>query len=636
MNDRSLYSILTRSQKKVILVLLDLFFLPAALWSSYALRFNDIFPQDRMEPFWWMFVYVPVLGVIIFARNGLYRAVIRYMGVQAVYAVIKGVVLLSLSIYVVAHLSAEGGFPRSIPVNFAIISGLYVAGSRYLIKSYYQKYINTQSGIDAILIYGAGEAGIQLAITLAATNKLKAVAFVDDDATLHGEIINGLVVYPPLVISELIKKYNVKQVVLAIPAASKLRRKQITEKLKLFSVRVQTIPSLAELASGSSEFNQLQEVSLDELLGRDEAVPDKKLLAQSIAGKVVMVTGAGGSIGSELCRQILRLNPDMLIMFDISEYALYTIDKELRSSKYAEVEGAARLVAILGSVCDISRVENVIEHFNVKTLFHAAAYKHVPMVEQNILEGVRNNIFGTKVVADAALKYSVESFMFVSTDKAVRPTSIMGATKRTAELVIQSISDRSSLTKLSIVRFGNVLGSSGSVVPLFREQIQGGGPVTVTHEEVTRYFMSIPEAAQLVIQSSSMAKGGEVFVLDMGETVRIYDLAKNMIELSGHSVRDASNKNGDISIVITGLRPGEKLHEELFLGDKVLHTEHDKIMCADELGVDENELKEFLVLLELCLENSDAERARNVLLELIHNYRSDSGFADNVGNNVSN
>lgn len=636
MNGLSLYSTLTRSQKKALLVLLDLFFLPAALWSSFALRFADVFPQDRMEPFWWMFVYVPLVGVVIFTRNGLYRAVIRYMGVQAVYAVIKGVLLLSLSLYVVAHLSAEVGFPRSIPINFAIISGLYVAGSRYLIKSYYHKLINPPKGKEAVLIYGAGEAGIQLVVTLANSNNMKAVAFVDDDVTLHGEIVNGLAVYSPSQFSVLIKEYDVKRVILAIPAASTLRRKQVAEKLKSFTVRVQSIPSLAELAAGSSGYSQLQELSLDELLGRDVVVPDEKLLAHSVAEKVVMVTGAGGSIGSELCRQIVMLKPSMLIMFDVSEYALYTIEKELINNQFSELAGSPRLYAVLGSVCDVSRVEHVIKHFDVKTLFHAAAYKHVPMVEHNVLEGVRNNIFGTKVVAEAAIKCGVERFMLISTDKAVRPTSVMGATKRAAELVIQSISEQSNTTKFSIVRFGNVLGSSGSVVPLFKEQIERGGPVTVTHKEVTRYFMSIPEAAQLVIQSASMAKGGEVFVLDMGESVSIFDLARNMIELSGLRVRDENNKQGDISIIITGLRSGEKLHEELLLGDKVSKTEHDKIMCADERGIDGSELSEFMKSLEFCLDSSDAKRARNVLVECIHSYKSESGFVDNLNSNSCN
>lgn len=610
--------------------MLDLIFLPVALWSSYALRFSDWWPQDRMAPFWWMFIVIPIVGVYIFARLGLYRAVVRFIGEQAVLAVIKGVAFLSLILYSMAQLSGITGFPRSIPINFAIVSTMYVAGTRYLIKAFYQNYINRNTGKESVIIYGAGEAGTQLAITMNNSREFHPVAFVDDDMSLHKQIINGLSVYSPTEVKELIERYSVKRVVLAVPAASRARRKQIVDMLKPLSVRVQTLPSLAELASGTSSFEQLREVELDNLLGRDVVAPNETLLTRAISGKVVLVTGAGGSIGSELCRQIAMLRPSKLVMYDNGEFALYAINEELCSLMSQEQVESDRVVAVLGSVLDAARVGSVIKKYGVQTIFHAAAYKHVPMVEHNVLEGVRNNIFGTKTVAEVAKQQGVERFVLISSDKAVRPTNVMGATKRTAEQVIQNLAENSAETIFSMVRFGNVLGSSGSVVPLFRKQIEEGGPVTVTHKDITRYFMSIPEAAQLVIQAGTMAAGGEVFVLDMGKPVRIYDLARNMIELSGLGVRDDTHPDGDISIVFTGLRPGEKIYEELMIGSNVERTEHARIMRANEEYLKKDELASKINELELAIENNDPASAKEILMLIVKDYKPYSANVDHL------
>lgn len=628
MNLRTFYSSISRRHKKLLFVFLDIMFLPASLWSSFALRFSEPWPYERMVPYWWMFVLIPVIGVYVFSRFGLYRAVVRFMGHQVVMSIVKGVLLLTLLLYAMAHVSGVTGFPRSIPINFAIISCLYVAGTRYLVKVFYQSVSKKDKSKENILIYGAGEAGAQFSLLMTNSHEFNPIGFVDDDATLHGQTVNGIVVYNPKEVDELLERFTVSRIVLAVPAASKPRRKQIIEMLKPLGVHVQTLPSLAELAAGSSSLEQLREIDFDDLLGRDVIKPNAQLLTGAIAGKVVMVTGAGGSIGSELCRQIAELQPATLIMYDNSEYALYAIDSELRQ-KYGKIRGTeVDVIPILGTVLDGDRLSVLFAHFSVQTIFHAAAYKHVPMVEHNVLEGIKNNIFGTRTVAQLAIKYSAERFILVSTDKAVRPTNVMGATKRVAEQVVQNLAESSSNTILTMVRFGNVLGSSGSVVPLFRSQIESGGPVTVTHKEVTRYFMSIPEAAQLVVQAGAMAAGGEVFVLDMGKPVRIYDLAKNMIQLSGMKVLDDASPDGDIAIKITGLRPGEKLYEELLIGGNVEATEHARIMKAQETHLDSPVLERAISSLWLSVGNNDIQMARDTLMDVVQDYNPAGGFVD--------
>lgn len=625
-----LYSTLSRTQKKLIFVAMDLLALPVALWSSFALRYGEFSPIEKVAPFWWVFIVLPLAGVYLFARLGLYRAVVRFMGPQAIVAIFKGVVLLSLILYAIAYIVPLVGFPRSIPINFAIIAGLYISATRFLVRGYYQRYINGLSGTQPVLIYGAGDAGTQLARSLFSARDFRPVAFIDDNASMQGHSKHDMRVHAPAEIGDLIVKHGITHLFLAMPSASKAQRKVILDKVKAHHVHVLTLPSLPDMISGSVSFEQLQEVALDDLLGRDVVPPDHELLAKSITGKVVMVTGAGGSIGSELCRQIIRLQPKFLVLYDHSEYALYTIEKDLIEQVKDDFDHGYEMLAILGSVLDVTRLNSVMAKYCVHTIFHAAAYKHVPMVEHNVLEGVRNNIFGTREVAEAALRYGVERFILISTDKAVRPTNVMGATKRSAEQVIQVLAEKSQSTIFSMVRFGNVLGSSGSVVPLFRRQIKEGGPVTVTHKDITRYFMSIPEASQLVLQAGSMAQGGDVFVLDMGEPVKIRDLARKMIELSGLEVLDEENPDGDIAIEFTGLRPGEKLYEELLIGDNVEVTEHPLIMRVHEEYMAEDELNKALLVLQDHINNNDPVAARNILTTIVKNYTPPVGLVDHL------
>ncbi len=523
-------------------------------------------------------------------------------------------------LYGLAHLFALSGFPRSIPINFAIVSSLYIAGSRYLVKAVYQNYLQNISAKENIIIYGAGEAGIQFLNALHNSRDLRPVVFIDDDVSLQGQIINGLPVYSLDEIGEVRSRYAVKRIILAIPAASAVRRKRILEMLRPMNLNVLTLPSLDELASGAFPIEHLREVDVNNLLGRDVVVPNAELLSHAITDKVILVTGAGGSIGSELCRQIYALSPKQLILYDNSEYALYTICKELSEFSHDDRPPDKHVLGVLGTVLDFAHMERILDSYNVHTIFHAAAYKHVPLVEQNVVEGVKNNLLGTKVVAEAAMQCGVERFVLVSSDKAVRPTSVMGATKRAAEQVIQCLALQGKTT-FSIVRFGNVLGSSGSVVPLFRKQISEGGPVTLTHKEVTRYFMSIPEAAQLLIQAGTIANGGEVFVLDMKRPIKIYDLARNMIELSGHAVRDKNNPHGDISIIYVGLRPGEKLHEELFIDDKMEKTTHPRILRANEGHLEETLLWQHIDMIARSLDEHDEDNVIDFLKTIVKEYQ---------------
>ncbi len=626
----SFYSSISRTNKKILFVTLDLIMLPLALWSSIALRFGELWPVERMVPFWWMFVVVPLVGVSVFTRLGLYRAVVRFMGFQAMIAILKGVLFLSLVLYALAALSEVEGFPRSVPINFAIIAGLYISATRFLVRSYYHQYIQSASGKEPVLIYGAGDAGTQLLSSIINTRQFDPVGFVDDDALLQGHEIQGLPVYSPTTMKSLVEKRRIRRVLLAVPSASRSRRREILDVLKPHPVHVQTIPSFSELLSGSASFGQLKDIEVDDLLGREPVPPHEGLLSRSIANKVVMVTGAGGSIGSELCRQILKLHPRQLILYEISEFALYSIEREVVEQVSHDYDSSYEIVALLGSVLDRNRLDKVIGQFGVQTIYHAAAYKHVPMVEHNVLEGVRNNVLGTRVVAEAALAHDVERFILISTDKAVRPTNVMGATKRSAEQVIQNLAAKSHSTIFSMVRFGNVLGSSGSVVPLFRRQIAEGGPISLTHEEIVRYFMTIPEAAQLVIQAGAMAQGGDVFVLDMGEPVKIYDLARNMIQLSGLSVFDGDNPDGDIAINVTGLRPGEKLYEELLLGENVTGTEHLRIMRAHEAFLGDVELREAIAALECAIHDNDPDSAREILTHIVKDYTPSARVVDHL------
>ncbi|RAH38340.1 polysaccharide biosynthesis protein [Halomonas sp. SL1] len=626
---------LSRSHKRLLMVAADLVALPLALWSAYALRLAEWWPAQYMEPYWWMFLVVPVLGVFVFARLGLYRAVVRFMGPQALWAVIKGAVLLALMMWAAAYFFQWQGFPRSVPVNFALVTLVYVGGTRLLVRSYYHWLNRHFAEKEPVAIYGAGGAGAQLALALSSGREFIVTAFLDDAPALWGSTIKGVKVMDPDAIAGLVEHHGLKRVLLAMPNATKAERKQALDKLTDLPVHVQTVPSMPEIVSGEASLDQLREVELEDLLGRDPVPPDEALVDASIRGKVVMVTGAGGSIGSEMCRQVMRGGPRALVLYEISEYGLYAIDQELEALK-RDMGADFPIYPLLGNVCDRERLEATLRCYEVDTLYHAAAYKHVPIVEHNVLEGVRNNVRGTRVVAESAARLGVERCVLISTDKAVRPTNVMGATKRMAELVLQDLAARHGgegehRTIFSMVRFGNVLGSSGSVIPLFRRQIEQGGPLTVTHPEITRYFMTIPEAALLVIQAGSMAKGGDVFVLDMGDPVKIVDLARRMIRLTGLEVRDDDSPGGDIEIAFTGLRPGEKLYEELLIGENVVGTSHPKIMRAREAVLPTETLRELLQALHDAEHQMDSHRACETLKLGVDGFTHGSGLCDLLG-----
>ncbi len=501
--------------------------------------------------------------------------------------------------------------PRTVVGIYFLVLLLLTSGSRLLFRMILNYGVK---GSAPVLIYGAGESGRQLLPALMQAKEYFPVAFVDDNPRLHKAVIHGVTVYPSDKLSYLVDRYGIKKILLAMPSVSKSQRQKVITRLEHLPCEVLSIPGMVDLVEGRAQISNLKKVSIDDLLGRDPVAPDAKLMAENITGKAVMVTGAGGSIGSELCRQIVRYKPAKLVLFELSEYALYAIEKELSALCDKEVLNVP-VIPLLGSVQRQNRLQMVMKSFGIQTVYHAAAYKHVPLVEHNVVEGVRNNVFGTLYCAESAIESGVETFVLISTDKAVRPTNTMGTTKRLAELVLQALSARQSQTRFCMVRFGNVLGSSGSVVPLFEKQIAQGGPVTLTHRDIIRYFMTIPEASQLVIQAGAMGHGGDVFVLDMGDPVKIYDLAKRMIRLSGLSVRDDKNPDGDIAIEVTGLRPGEKLYEELLIGDSVQGTSHPRIMTANEVMLPWQDLSLLLKELDQACHDFDHERIRSLLLQ---------------------
>jgi FlaA1/EpsC-like NDP-sugar epimerase len=596
-----------------------------ALWLSFSLRLGEIYSPPAQQL--WLFLAAPIIAVPVFIKFGLYRAVIRYIGMDALWAIARAVMLFTLIFAVLVLLAGEWAerVPRTVYGINAVIMMLFVGGSRMLARWLFNHSraderldLHTERYIPPVLVYGAGQAGAQLVAMLKISHHLRPVAFIDDNGSIHHQQINGLTVYPFDELAGVIEKYQVRDVLLAMPAASRRKRSQILRNLEAYPVHVRTLPDLMDIAEGRIEVSDIREVDICDLLGREPVAPDQALLHKNITGKVVMVTGAGGSIGSELCRQIIHLAPGKLVLFELSEFSLYQLEKELE-----KLNLDVPVVPVLGTVLNQQRVGAVCQHFQVQTIYHAAAYKHVPIVERNTNEGIRNNVFGTLSCAQAAIQTGVETFVLVSTDKAVRPTNTMGASKRLAELVLQALAQSEELcrdTRFTMVRFGNVLGSSGSVVPLFREQIAAGGPVTVTDPDIIRYFMTIPEAAELVIQAGAMGQGGDVFVLDMGEPVKILELARRMIHLSGFSVRDEANPDGDLEIQFTGLRPGEKLYEELLIGDNVTETAHSKIMRAEEVVIVWSALETVLQQLEAAnLDNNSAE-ARKLLLSTIDGF----------------
>jgi len=620
---------LPRGIKRLIMVVADAVMIPFALWSAFYLRLGVPF-SDRLLG-GWVFLTLPLVTIPILAHLGLYRAVVRFMGGQAAMAVLKGVTLSTLILATMVVLSGKTGVPRSISIIYWGVALLYIGGSRYLMYAYFYTLHTSRNTSKKVLIYGAGASGIQLVKALKSGHDCIPVAFLDDDQKKHNSIIHGLKVYSPRKMSGLMEKLDFQDVLLAMPSLSRADRRAIIEQLENLPVHVMTIPGMQDLISGKAGIDDIREVAIEELLGRDVIQPNKALLDACIRDKVVLVTGAGGSIGSELCRQALDLQPKQLLLMEISEYHLYKIDRELREIS-ADSDATTSIIPLLGSVADRKRLEGIFKAFQIDTVYHAAAYKHVPMVEHNPQVGILNNTFGTLRTAEAARRAEVEHFILVSTDKAVNPTNVMGASKRMAEMILQAMNATGVKTIFSMVRFGNVLGSSGSVVPLFREQIREGGPVTVTHSEITRYFMTIKEAVQLVIQAGAMAEGGEVFVLDMGDPVKILDLAKHMIRLSGLEVRDEENPDGDIEIEFIGLRPGEKLYEELLIGNNVTGTDHPKIMRAEEEMLPWDDISIWLDKVRQAMEVSDLPTIRTLLRQAAKGYIPHEVIEDHTWN----
>jgi FlaA1/EpsC-like NDP-sugar epimerase len=633
------FSSLSRSHKRMVAAALDVTVLPICLWAAFALRLSSIWPQ-QLQMFWWLFLVAPATALPIFAQSGLYSAVIRYIGSGSFYMIARAVGIHGLVVSGLMAVVGFRGFPRSVLIIYSLLCLLAVAGLRYGGRSVLHYHLNTKTSPRRVLIFGAGSAGAELAHALQNGSCYLPVAFVDDKRLLHGNHVQGLKVYPTAALPRLIEKFSIDEILLAIPAASRARRRQVLAVLEPLPVPIKTVPEIKDLVTGRAGLQDLRALDIDDvldLLGREPVAPDRRLLTTSITGKAVMVTGAGGSIGSELCRQICRLRPARLVLFEVSEPSLYQIHRELEAHQAACADIDARvpqIIPILGSVCHRSRVRSVIRAFTIETIYHAAAYKHVPLVECNPTAGVQNNVFGTLHTATAALEEGVETFILISTDKAVRPTNVMGAAKRVAELILQGLAARSTTTRFSMVRFGNVVGSSGSVIPLFNEQIARGGPITVTHPDVVRYFMTIPEAAELVLQASAMGKGGDVFVLNMGESLRILDVARRMVGWKGMSVRDQDNPDGEIEIRFTGLRAGEKLYEELLLRDDVLPTEHPLIMRAQEACLPWSELSSILERLEEACENFDSGEVRALLLEANTGYQPQGEIPDPVWRNM--
>ncbi|MBS9725835.1 MAG: polysaccharide biosynthesis protein [Pseudomonas sp.] len=643
---------LPRRYKRLIQVFADVLLVWAALWLAFVVRLGDFKHIEPVSGHAWLFAVAPVIAVPLFIRLGMYRAVMRYLGNDALMAIAKAVTLsaLILSLAIYWYQDAPKFIPRSMVFNYWWLSLVLIGGLRLVMRQYFMGdwFVSNQptrlngydTGLTKVAVYGAGVAGNQLVAALRMGRVMRPVAFIDDDSNIANRVIAGLRVYSPKHIPQLINELGPSEILLALPSASRGRRREVLENLERYPLHVRSVPAFADLASGRVKVEDIQEVDIADLLGRDAVPPQQALFEKCIRGKVVMVTGAGGSIGSELCRQILSNKPQAMLLFEHSEFNLYSIHMELERL-IERTSLPIKLVPILGSIRNADRLLDVMRTWGVETIYHAAAYKHVPMVEHNVAEGVLNNVIGTLNTAQAAVQAGVSNFVLISTDKAVRPTNVMGSTKRVAELILQALSrelapclfgaadvHHVNKTRFTMVRFGNVLGSSGSVIPRFYAQIRAGGPVTVTHPKITRYFMTIPEAAQLVIQAGSMGQGGDVFVLDMGQPVKIAELAEKLIHLSGLSVRSEKCPHGDIAIEYTGLRPGEKLYEELLIGDNVSATEHPMIMRANEEHLDWDVLKDRLAKLLKAVDNDDYPQVRQLLREVVSGYVPEGEIVD--------
>lgn len=630
---------LPRTVKRPIALLIDTTLLSLATWVAYSLRLELL--HVPVGPQWWAYALAPALALPIFTYFGLYRAIFRYSGLPALIVLAKAVALYGM-LYSIVLLHFEiPDVPRTLGLLQPLLTLLFVGGWRAIVRLWFARGPRALRQLRRnVMIYGAGSAGRRLLSALENSPEMNVVGFIDDEPGLQGSSINGATIHSVDALPLMIERKNVSDVLLAIPSLTRARRNQILDTLRAIGVHVRTLPGLDDLAQGRVEASDVRELEIEDLLGRDPVQPFPELMRLHNADHVVLVTGAGGSIGAELCRQIATVKPSRMILVEHSEFALYTVHQDLSQKMRDAVLPACELVPLLCSVRDEARLDEIMGLFKPNIVYHAAAYKHVPLVEHNVVEGVRNNVLGTLVAARCALRAEVSVFVLISTDKAVRPTNVMGASKRLAEMILQAIAaapdlsavvgtlPRSKRTRFSMVRFGNVLGSSGSVVPLFRQQIRNGGPVTVTHPDVTRFFMTIPEAAQLVVQAGAMCQGGEVFVLDMGQPVRILDLARRMIELSGLLVRDDQQPYGDIEIVFTGLRPGEKLYEELLIGDHPLPTAHPRIMMARESFLPWADLAPRLRELEALTSAADHEGTRSLLGRLVVGFRPDSELVD--------
>ena len=608
----------SRRWKRVLLILLDASSLLLALWAAYALRLSDWTPRITSERLL-LAAFAPIVAIPVFIRLGLYRSVIRYLPEAAIWTIIRAMLVATMSWVIVIFLmemAGQGIVPRSVPFLYFLIGTLLICSTRFAAKWVLSAGTGLRRDEEPIFIYGAGASAAQLARALRGHGNRYVMGLVDDDPANHGRDVAGYRVFPPHQLPELIERYGIKEIVLSMSSIPSETRQAVIARVTGFGVKVRSLPDISDIVDGRYIVNQIREIEIDELLGRSFVPPDKDLLAEAVTGKSIMVTGAGGSIGSELCRLIATLNPAKLILIEASEYALYRIEQELSHKR-----GPA-IVPVLGSVTDKRLIGRVIRLHGVEVVYHAAAYKHVPLVESNILEGIHNNIWGTLTIAQVAAEENVGKFVLISSDKAVRPTNVMGATKRWAELIVRQMAvdarSRSAPQIFCAVRFGNVIGSNGSVVPLFKQQIAKGGPVTVTDPDMTRYFMSIPEAAELIVQAGALSVGGDVFLLDMGEPVRIGDLAENMIRLAGFKVKTAESPDNGIAIEVIGQRAGEKLFEELFYNrDNAQPTRHPKIMRADASAIAEYDLPRALKELQAALDAENEELARRLLFRLI-------------------
>ena len=654
---------LPREAKRIIVLVVDISFCVLSVWLAYYLRLGEFIPLAG-RPMLAAAVSIS-LAIPLFIISGLYRAIFRYSGLPAIVSLVRAIGVYGLIYAAIFTAIGFDGIPRTVGLIQPMLLLLFVGTSRAFAKLWlggeYQSRWK-RAALPQLLIYGAGSAGRQLANAMAVSTDISLVGYLDDDDRLHGHVLNGLPIFDPRDLPMLVTQSKVTNILMAMPTISRQRRNAILEALAPLHLSVRTLPEINDLATGKVSLSDIRELDIDDLLGREPVKPNALLINRNTQNKTVLVTGAGGSIGSELCRQILQAKPKRLLLVDMSEFALYQIHLELlafvnqsQNSPSDSLDGelvaqpigvsedltiASEIVPLLASVCDEVRMQEIMDTWRPHTVYHAAAYKHVPLVEHNPAEGVHNNVWGTRVCAEAAVRNGVRNFVLISTDKAVRPTNIMGASKRLAEMVLQALAELNpavmaqggsaptSRTCFSMVRFGNVLGSSGSVVPLFREQIRNGGPITLTHADITRFFMTIPEAAQLVIQAGAMATGGDVFVLDMGQPVRIVDLARRMVELSGLSVRDENNPEGDIEITVTGLRPGEKLYEELLIGENPVPTQHPRIMKAQEPFLPWSQLQQSLGALHIAKGVNDVALIRGLLQQLVSGYHPTGEVVD--------